>query len=116
MGKLFLCKHLWAFLAYYVAGDAGNMELSDEEIDEIINQYFDDVDGDGDEEVVDSEFMKAFGKLYVGQQGKEIEHIDDKDKVEKGDRRQTFYQLPGSKTKKDNEETTTDGVDDDEEE
>lgn len=112
MGKLFLCKHLWAFLAYYLAGDAGNMELTDEEIEEVLNKYFDDVDGDGEEEVVDSEFMKAFGKLYVGQQGKEIEHIDDKDKVKKGDRKQTFYQLPGSKDK----DKTTGEVANDEEE
>jgi hypothetical protein len=104
MGKLFLCKHLWAFLAYYVAGDAGNMELSDEEIEEIIGQYFDDVDGDGEEEVVDSPFMKAFGKLYVGQKGKDIEHIDDKDKVKKKDRSQTFYQLPKDKKDKEEEE------------
>jgi len=109
MGKLFLCKHLWAFLAYYVAGDAGNMELSDEEIEDVINQYFSDVDGDGEEEPIDSEFMKAFGKLYVDQKGQDIEDIRDKDKIKKSDRKQTFYQLPKNKTKDDE-------VDNDEEE
>jgi len=106
-GKLFLCKHLWAFMAYYVAGDAGNMELSDEDIKGIMDKYFVDVDGDGEEDAVDSEFMKAFGKLYVGQQGQDIEHIEDKDNVKKGDRKQTFYKLPKNKKVKDE-------VDDDE--
>jgi len=72
-GKLFLCKHLWAFLAYYVTGSVGNVELSDEEIDDIINQYFADVDGDGDEERIETDFEKAIGKLYMGQKGKDIE-------------------------------------------
>ncbi len=104
MGKLFLCKHLWGFLAYYVAGSAGNTELSDEDIDDIMGKYFADTDGDGDEEPVDTEFKKAFGKLYVGQQGKDIEHIEDKDKVKKGGR-QTFYQLPKGTDKKEEPET-----------
>lgn len=100
MGKLFLCKHLWAFMAYYVAGDAGNVELSDEEIDDIINQYFADTDGDGDEEPTDTEFKKAFGKLYVGQGGKDIEHIEDPEKAkEQKGKRQTYYQLPSEKKK-----------------
>lgn len=97
-GKLFLCKHLWAFMAYYVAGDAGNVELSDEEIDGVIDQYFTDVDGDGDEEGIDTDFMKAYGKLYVGQQGKDIEDVRDPKDVQKG-KRQTFYQLPKGKKK-----------------
>jgi len=117
MGKLFLCKHLWGFLAYYVAGDTGNVELSDEEIDDVINQYFNDVDGDGEEEPVGTEFMKAFGKLYVGQKGKDIEHIDDKDKVKAKDRKQTFYKLPKDKeTEKDTDtDTETDNLEDEDE-
>jgi len=95
-GKLFLCKHLWAFLAYYVAGDAGNTELSDEEIDDIISKYFDEVSGT-DEEENETEFMKAFGNLYVDQKGNDIEHIENKDDVKKSDRRKTFYQLPTNK-------------------
>ena len=100
LGKLFLCKHLWAFMAYYVAGDAGNVELGDDEIDGIINQYFGDLDGDGEEEMTDTEFKKAFGKLYVGQQGADIEHIEDKEKAkEQKGKRQTYYQLPSEKKK-----------------
>ena len=71
-GKLFLCKHLWAFLAYYVAGDAGNTELTDEEIADVISQYFGDVDSDGEEEELASDFEKAFGKLHQGQKGQDI--------------------------------------------
>ena len=116
MGKLFLCKHLWAFLAYYVAGDAGNTELSDEEIDDVISQYFDDVDGavdDEDQDEFDVQFAKAFGKLYVNQKGKDIEHIDNKEDVKKSDRKQTFYQLPVDR--KDNTEPEEEEVDDGEE-
>jgi len=116
MGKLFLCKHLWAFLAYYVAGDAGNVELTDEEIEDIISQYFKDVDGDGEEEEVDSEFMDAFGKLYVGQKGKDIEHIDDKNKLKKTDRKQTFYQLQKDKNKDTNNTDNTENEVEDEDE
>lgn len=100
-GKLFLCKHLWAFLAYYVAGDTGNVELSDEEIDDVIDKYFTDVDGDGDEEATDTEFMKAYGKLYVGQKGKDIEHIEDPEEAKKRKgKKQTYYQLPQRQKKK----------------
>ena len=109
-GKLFLCKHLWAFLAYYVAGDAGNSELTDDEIDDIIAKYFDDVDGEVDtdseeDNSTETPFEKAFGKLYVGQRGQDISHYKTKDDVEKRDRKQTFYQLPTDKkdNKQDNE-------------
>lgn len=74
-GKLFLCKHLWAFIAYYVAGDVGSSELSDEEIEDIISKHFADVDDDGEEERVSTDFEKAFGKLYMGQKGKGIKHV-----------------------------------------
>jgi len=74
-GDLFLCKHLWAFMAYYVAGDVGGSELSDEEIEDVISQYFKDIDGDGEEERIATDFEKAFGKLYMDQKGKDIEHI-----------------------------------------
>lgn len=74
-GKLFLCKHLWAFLAYYVAGEVGGSELSDEEIEAIISKHFVDIDGDGEEERVSTDFEKAFGKLTIANKGKDIEHI-----------------------------------------
>jgi len=64
-GKLFLCKHLWAFLGYYITGKTGGVELSDEEIESVINKYFVDVDDDGDEEIIDTPFSKAMGKLYA---------------------------------------------------
>ena len=98
-GKLFLCKHLWAFVAYYIVGDQGNVELSDEEIDDVINDYFKGVKGEVDdvEDIEDDEaltdFQKAFGKLYVGQRGQDIKDVDDAKKVERGGR-QTFYELP----------------------
>ena len=108
MGKLFLCKHLWAFLAYYVAGDAGNLELTDDEIDDIIAKYFDDVDGSvdtsSDDNAIETPFAKAFGKLYVGQKGTDIKHYANKDDVEKDDRKQTFYQLPTKKKNNNKEE------------
>jgi hypothetical protein len=75
-GKLFLCKHLWAFLAYYVAGDEGNTELSDEEIADVISKYFGDIDGDGEEEELGSDFEKAFGKLRQDQKGQDIQATD----------------------------------------
>jgi len=75
-GKLFLCKHLWAFLAYYVTGQVGGSELSDEEIDSVISSYFKDVDGDGEEESIQTDFEKAFGKLLMRQAGKgDIKHL-----------------------------------------
>ena len=76
-GKLFLCKHLWAFLSSYVAGK-GAKALSDQEIDDVIDKYFDDIDGDGTEEPVDTEFKQAFGKLYQRQAGKKTTDIKDK--------------------------------------
>ena len=94
-GSLFLCKHLWAFLAYYVAGVEGNVELSDEEIDKIIGQYFGDVETgeEGDEEEIDttSNFQKAYGKLYVADKGKDIEHFDQPVKNDTS-KKQVFYQ------------------------
>jgi len=103
-GSLFLCKHLWAFIAYYISGEEGNVELSDEEIDKIIGQYFGDVEtGDDDDEEIDtsSNFQKAYGKLYVADKGKDIEHHKAPVKNDKN-KRQVFYQP--KKTKKPSEE------------
>jgi len=75
MGKLFLCKHLWAFLAYYVSGNEGNVEMSDEEIQSVIDTYFGGVeDGDDEDSIPDTEFKKAFGKLYMDKTGKNVEY------------------------------------------
>lgn len=63
-GKLFLCKHLWAFLAYYITGDVGTRELTDEEIESVIAKYFDIDDEVKEPEKEPTEFKKAFGKLY----------------------------------------------------
>ena len=110
-GKLFLCKHLWAFLAYYVAGDAGNLELTDEEIEDIIDKYFKDVNGVADdsadaENSTETAFTKAFGKLYVGQKGEKIKHYKSKEEADKDktNRRQVYYQLPTKDKTNDNEE------------
>lgn len=63
-GKLFLCKHLWAFLAYYITGDVGTRELTDEEIETVIAKHFDMDDEVKEPEKEPTEFKKAFGKLY----------------------------------------------------
>ncbi len=98
-GKLFLCKHLWAFMAYYVKGSDSAMD--DAEIDDVIDKYFVDIDNDGEEEAM-SDFMDAYGKLYVGKQGQEIDWKENPEDVEKG-KRQTYYQLPKGERKTDDE-------------
>ena len=73
-GKLFLCKHLWAFLAYYIAGEQGNKEMDDEEIDDIVTGFFGATadDEEGDDNKMDTEFQKKYGKLYKRSAGKQI--------------------------------------------
>lgn len=92
-GKLFLCKHLWAFIAYYITGDKGNKELSDEEIDDVVTQFFGDVE-DG-VEPSDPDYHKKYGKLYKRAAGKQITQAGTKP----------------SKRKKSTDLTTTDTTD-----
>lgn len=75
-GKLFLCKHLWSFLAYYVEGSEGNVEMSDDEIEAIINKHFGDMSDTEEvdtDKKIDSEFSRVFGKLYTKDKDKKIE-------------------------------------------
>jgi len=70
-GKLFLCKHLWAFIAYYVTGTKGNSELSDDEIEDTVTKFFGDYSED-DENSMSTEFQKKYGRLYRGKAGSSI--------------------------------------------
>ena len=95
-GSLFLCKHLWAFLAYYVAGTKGQMELTDDEIDAIIAKYFGDVEQYKDEEEPEessnkTDFEKAYGKLFVADIDKDIEDIRNPKHKQKKGKKQVFY-------------------------